>query len=149
MTHALKLTAALLLLAPTAWAADPPATPSKSAPKTNLLDYSTPTLISGDAAKKLMADTIPARVWKVYPASKYTFISQVEGGITSGGACVVTARVMLMPLTPTAKAVLFRPQKSATAFDALPTATAAQCGTLAQDKLKEATTAVVSSLVKT
>ena len=141
MTHALKLTAALLLLAPTVWAADPP--------KTNLLDFSTPALIAGDAAKKLMGENIPARVWKLFPASKYTFISQVEGGITSGGACVVTARVMLMPLTPTTKAVLFRPQKVATTFDMLPTATAAQCTTLAQDKLIEATAAVVSSLVKT
>jgi hypothetical protein len=140
MTHVLKLTAALLL-APTAWAADPP--------KTNLMDFSTPALISGDAAKKLMDDNIPARVWKLFPASKYTFISQVEGGMTSSGACVVTARVMLMPLTPTAKAVLFRPQKTATTFDTLPAATAAQCATLAQDKLKEATVAVVSSLVKT
>jgi hypothetical protein len=141
MTHPLMLTAALLLLAPTAWAADPP--------KTNLLDYSTPALISGDAAKKVMDEAIPARVWKLFPASKYTFISQVEGGMTSSGACVVTARVMLMPLTPTAKAVLFRPQKTATAFDSLPGATSAQCATLAQDKLKEATAAVVSSLVKT
>jgi hypothetical protein len=141
MTHALKLTAALLLLAPTAWAADPP--------KTNLLDYSTPALISGDAAKKVMEDTIPARVWKLFPASKYTFISQVEGGLTPGGTCVVTARVMLMPVTPVMKAQLFRPQKTATAFDAVPSATTAQCATLAQDKLKEATNAVVSSLVKT
>jgi hypothetical protein len=145
MKHALKLSAVLLLLAPMAWAADSP----KATPKTNLLDYSAPVLISGDAAKKVMADNIPARVWALFPASKYTFISQVEGGLTSGGACVVTARVMLMPLTPTAKAVLFRPQKSATAFDTLAGASAAQCATLAQDKLKEATAAVVSSLVKT
>ena len=99
-----------LLMSVAAWAADP---------KTNLIDHSNNTLIAADAAKAVMGENIPAKVWKLYPASKYAFIAQVEGGM-KGATCVVAARVMLVPLTAAAKAVLFRPQKMATAFDALP-----------------------------
>lgn len=115
--------------------------------KTNLIDHSTPLLIEGAAAKAVMGEAIPAKVWKIYPASKYAFISQVEGGM-KGTTCVVAARVMLVPLTAAAKAVLFRPQQMATAFDALPNSGTDACKVLAKDKLKEATTAVVSALVK-
>jgi hypothetical protein len=55
---------------------------------------------------------------------------------------------MLLPLTAAVRAVLFRPQATATAYDALPNASAEQCQALARDKLKEATGAVVSGLVK-
>jgi hypothetical protein len=75
-------------------------------------------------------------------------ISQVEGGM-KGTTCVVSARVMLLPLTPTVKAVLFRPQKTATAFDAAVNSSTDACKAMAKDKLKEATEAVVSALVKT
>jgi hypothetical protein len=129
----------LALLAATAWAADP---------NTNLVDHSNPALISAAAAQGVMGEGIPAKVWKIYPASKYAFISQVEGGM-KGTTCVVAARVMLVPLTPTAKAVLFRPQKMATAFDAVPNSGTEACQAVARDKLKEATAAVVSALVKT
>jgi hypothetical protein len=143
MKHALKSIAALVLLATAgaAWA--------QGARNVEVLDYSTRSLISEDAAKKIVDAVIPAKVWRVYPASKYVFVSQVEGGLTTAGICAVTARVMLMPLTPTAKAVLFRPHKIATTFDAVPSATAEQCRNVAAEKLKEATTAVVSALVKT
>ncbi len=144
MTYALKTTAVLALLATlagSAWA--------QSARNVEMLDYSTRTLISEEAAKKVMGELIPEKLWKIYPATKYVFISQVEGGITPAGACAVTARVMLMPLTPTAKAVLFRPQKIATSFDALPAASMDQCKAAAALKLKEATSAVVAALVKT
>ena len=127
-----------LLLSATAWAAGP---------KTNLIDHSNALLIGADAAKAVMAENIPAKVWKIYPASKYAFISQVEGGM-KGSTCVVAARVMLVPLTPTAKAVLFRPEKTATAFDALVNSSTEACQALAREKLKEATGAVVSALVK-
>jgi hypothetical protein len=163
MKHALKTTAALSLLAfwatlpalaqtPPAAASAPKASAAPKAakaPKTNLIDYSSGALIDAAGAKDVMTANIPAKVWALYPASKYAFISQVEGGVTTGGTCVVTARVMLVPLTGTVKAVLFRPQKTATAFDAAPSSGADQCKALARDKLKEATTAVVSSLVKT
>ena len=128
-----------LLLSVAAWAA---------APKTSLEDHSSGLLIDVATAKKVMGDAIPAKVWKLYPASKWTFVSQVVGGI-KGTTCVVTARVLLLPLTPTMKAVMFRPEKSATAFDAVPSSSTDACKALARDKLKEATEAVVSDLVKT
>ncbi len=143
MNHASKPIAALVLLASLAGSAW-----SQGARNVELLDYSTRSLISEEAAKKVMGELIPEKLWKIYPASKYVFISQVEGGITPAGACAVTARVMLMPLTPTAKAVLFRPQKTATSFDALPSATVDQCQAAATQKLKEATSSVVAALVK-
>ncbi len=117
-------------------------------PKTNLIDHSNAALIEADAARALMAEHIPAKVWRLYPASKYTFLSQVEGGLTASRTCVVSARVMLLPLTATVRAVLFRPQKTATAFDAQPDSSTEQCRALARDKLKEATGAVVSALVR-
>jgi hypothetical protein len=139
MKHAVLLPA--LMLSAAAWSADP-------AVKTNLVDHSNALLIEADAARAVMGENIPAKVWKLFPASKYAFISQVEGGM-KGSTCVVAARVMLVPLTPTAKAVLFRPQKMATAFDALVNSSTDACKALAKDKLKEATGAVVSALVKT
>ena len=99
-------------------------------------------------AKALMAENIPARVWMLYPARKYTFLSQVEGGMTANKTCVVSARVMLLPLTATVGAVLMRPQKTATAFDAQPDSSTEQCRSLARDKLKEATAAVGAALGK-
>lgn len=128
-----------LLMSMAAWAADV---------KTNLIDHSNHTLIEADVAKAVMGENIPAKVWKIYPASKYAFIAQVEGGM-KGTTCVVAARVMLVPLTAAAKAVLFRPQKMATAFDAAPNSSTEACKAMAKDKLKEATGAVVSALVKT
>lgn len=133
------LTAALL--STSSWAADPKV-------KTNLVDHSNHLLIDEAAAKAVMDEALPAKVWKIYPASKYAFVSQVEGGM-KGTTCVVAARVMLVPLTPTAKAVLFRPQKMATAFDGVPNSSTEACKALAKEKLKEATGAVASALVKT
>ncbi len=141
MKHAVLIPALMLSMA--AWAVEP-----KVGPKTNLMDHSNGTLIETSAAKALMAENIPARVWKLYPARKYTFLSQVEGGMTANKTCVVSARVMLLPLTATVGAVLMRPQKTATAFDAQPDSSTEQCRSLARDKLKEATAAVVSALVK-
>ena len=141
MNRTAALFSAVLLgiaLCGTVWGADP---------KTNLTDHSTDLLIDGETAKQVMGENIPAKVWKLYPASKYTFVSQVEGGM-KGTTCVVSARVMLLPLTPTMKAILFRPQKTATAFDSIANSSTDACKVLAKDKLKEATTAVVSALVK-
>ena len=117
-------------------------------PKTRFMDHSNANLIAEDAAIAVMNENIPERVWKIHPASRYIFTSQVEGGITPNGTCVVAARVILMPLTGAAKAVLFRPQKTATAFDAVPGAGLDQCREVARAKLKEATVAVVSAIVK-
>ena len=133
-------TITVFLLSAPAWAAD-------AKPKTNLIDHSNALLIDPAAATATMGENIPAKVWKIFPASKYAFISQVEGGM-KGTTCIVAARVMLVPLTPTAKAVLFRPQKMATAFDAAPNSSTDACKGVAREKLKEATMGVVSALVK-
>jgi len=133
------LAGSALLLATQAFAELPP--------KAQLLDFSNSSLIDSASAKAVLAEGIPAKVWKVYPASKWAFVSQVEGGVTPSGACVVTARVMMVPLTTTVKAVLFRPEKIATAFDTSAGGGDA-CKQLAKAKLTEATQSVVSSLVK-
>ena len=117
-------------------------------PKTHLLDFSNDALIDDKTAIAIVAANTPAKVWKVYPASKYALVSQVEGGLTAAKTCVVTARVMLLTVTPATKAVLFRPQKMATAFDAAANSSTDACKAVAKDKLKEATVAVVSALVK-
>ena len=118
--------------------------------KTNFLDHSNDALIDDATAFAVMKESIPAKVWKIYPASKYVFLSQVEGGVNAAGLCVVAARVMVLPLTATVRAPLFRPlpKMTATAYDAIPGATAEKCKALAKDKLKEATGAVVSNIVK-
>src|SRR5262249_19598911 len=97
--------------------------------------------------KSLLAEGIPARAWKLYPASKWGYVTEVEGGFTSGGICVVTARAMMMQLTPTLKAILYRPNKTSTAFDAMPNATQEQCKEVAKTELGEAIASVVSGLV--
>jgi hypothetical protein len=116
--------------------------------KSLLLDYSSDALIDAESAKAMLKENIPAKVWAVYPEGKWTFLSQVEGGLTREGTCVVTARVVLLPRTGTVRAVLWRPEKKATAFDAKPGASAEQCKALAREKLKAAIAGVVSSLVK-
>lgn len=118
-----------------------------AAKKRILLDLSSEALIDKATAQATMAEVIPEKLWKVYPASKWGFVSQVEGGFNSAKICVVTARVMLAPLTVT-NGVILRPEERVTTFDALPGATTEQCKKLAKDKLREATEVVVSSLIK-
>lgn len=112
-----------------------------------LLDLSVDSVMDEAGAREIMMKAIPAAVWKLYPRSKWGFVSQVEGGFTSKEICVITARVILAPLTVT-KGVILRPEHSATAFDAMPGATREQCRQLARDKLREAAEVVVSSVVK-
>jgi len=128
-------------LAGTAVAAPPP--------KAVLVDHSMATLIESKAAIAMLGESIPARVWKLYPANKWGYVTQVEGGFTASGTCVVTARTMIMALTPTLKVMMFRPYKTATAFDALPGASKEACRDLAKQKLQESINGVVSSLVNT
>ena len=132
---------ATLVLATSAMAADV---------KTNFLDHSNAALLDEKTAFAIMKEAIPAKAWKLYPASKYAFLSQVEGGVNAGGTCVVAARVMVLPLTATVRAPLFRPlpKLTATAYDAIPSAKMEQCQALAKEKLKTATEAVVSNIVK-
>jgi len=135
--------AATLLLNTSVFAADPPKLPGNK----RLMDHSSPALISADEAIKVMDENIPEKAWKIIKGSQYTWLSQVEGGMR-GSTCIVAARVMVLPLTATLNAPLFRPRQTATAFDALPNSTAEACKVLAREKLKEATLAVASSIVK-
>ncbi|MBL8329240.1 MAG: hypothetical protein JNJ71_10340 [Rubrivivax sp.] len=145
--HALATLLALTSVIATLAVSPAAAQPVREA-KSLMLDLSSEALIDAESAKKLVAENIPAKVWKLYPEGKWTYLSQVEGGLTAGGICVVTARVVVLPRTDAVRAVLWRPKQTATAFDAKPGATAEQCKALAREKLKEATTAVVSSLAK-
>lgn len=140
---ALAIAALCLACAPHAMAAD-----AKPAPKKRvLLDLSSEALIDSATATAVVDKAIPAAVWKLYPPGKWGFVSQVVGGFTSDRICVVTARVMLAPLTVT-NGVIMRPAERAAAFDAKPNATEDECKAIARAKLKEAADSVVSSVVK-
>ena len=139
----------LLGVASAAWAqADVPH--SRDVKKTNLLDHSNSNLIEPDAAKAVLTDNIPARVWKIHKPGDFAFLSQVEGGLNAQRTCVVTARVMLLPLTGTLNVPMWRPlpKMTATAFDSQQNSSSEACKVVAKDKLKEATLAIVSGIVK-
>ncbi len=123
---------------------------SRDVKKTNLLDHSNSNLIDSATAKKVLIDNIPARVWKIQSPNAYAFLSQVEGGLTPQRTCVVTARVMVLPLTGTLNVPMWRPQPkmTATAFDSRADSSSDGCKAVAQEKLKEATLAIVSGIVK-
>lgn len=133
----------LALFAAGAQAADPKKEPGNK----RLMDHSNALLIAEADAKAVMDENIPAKVWKITKGSQYVWVSQVEGGVKDG-TCVVTARVMVLPLTATLNAPLFRPKHTATAFGAVTNSGSDACKGVAKDKLKEATVAVVSSVVK-
>ncbi len=115
----------------------------------HIVDHSNSALIDKATATQMLTDGIPPKVWKVYSPRQWGFISEVEGGFTSQKICVVAARVTMIPLTVTLKAPLMRPEKIATAYDALPNASQEQCKELAKQKLNEAIQGIVASLVKT
>lgn len=133
------LLAALTLTAFGVWAAQPQYTS---------VDRSTDMLMDAATAKAMWKKQLPvARLAKLYPPKKWGFASDVQGGFSASNTCVVTARAMLLPLR--GKALAFAPEKSATAFDAVPNTTREQCRELARKKLEEAMQAVVSALVAT
>jgi len=117
-------------------------------PKPLFVDHSTASVMDEASAQALWAANMPAKVWKLYPVKKWGYLSQVEGGFTQGKVCVVTARAMMLPIGVSGKNLVFKPENTATAFDALPGATQEQCRELAKAKLTEAIQAVVSDLVK-
>jgi len=135
--------AVLVAISPHVLAADA----KPSAKKAVVLDLSSEGLIDSAAATALVAEAIPPALWKVYPRNKWGFFSQVVGGFTSDKICVVTARVMLAPLTVT-NGIIMRPAARAAAYDAKVNATEDDCRAIARAKLKEATESVVSSVVK-
>lgn len=119
-----------------------------SAPDYLLIDKSADTLIDDATVRSLFAGFVSPKMARLYPANKWGFAVQVEGGITQVNTCVVTARVMLLQrnLPVTTKLLLFKPERMATAFDALPNAAAPQCRDLAKAKLRESFDALQSVL---
>jgi hypothetical protein len=111
-----------------------------------IVDHSTETLVDRASAKAAWNKALSARVAKLYPPKKWGFASEVEGGFNAAKICVVTARAMMLPVTASGKYLRFKPEKTATAFDALPGATQEQCKQLARAKLDEAIGAVVGGL---
>lgn len=112
-------------------------------------DGSASFLIDPTTAEKIWEDNLPARVKKLYPPGRFRFASEVSGGFNEARTCIVTARAMLLPVVHLpvqgAKAV-YAPMKAATAFDAVPSLSEAQCQELARTKLKEAVQSIASSL---
>jgi hypothetical protein len=115
-------------------------------------DHSSPELIDTDSALAIwraqVDENMRTRIHKLYPVSKWGFISQVQGGFTSDRTCVVTARAVMVPLILRSR-LEFKPYKSATAFASQAGATREQCRELAAAKLKEAVLAIRSSLIAT
>ncbi len=120
--------------------------PAGAASKPVYLDRSNANLMDAATAAALLDKQVPAAFWKLYPASKWGIATMVEGGFTDAKVCVVTASVMLAPLT-VSKKMLLKPQEMATSFDAVPNATLDECKAAAKKKLGEAIDSVVSSVV--
>lgn len=112
------------------------------------VDKSAETLMDAATARSMFVEAETMRLVKLYPPSTWGFATQVSGGITANATCVVTARVMLLPRNNPrpSKTLLFKPEQMATAFDAKPQASDAQCRDLAKAKLREAIEALTSSL---
>ena len=113
-------------------------------PKPISIDKSASFLIDEAATEKLWNENLPARVKKLYPVKQWRFVSDVGGGFTESKTCVVAARAMLLPMR--GKTLVFAPEKAATAFDAVPNLSKAQCQELARAKLKEAIQSVAAAL---
>ena len=135
------LASVVLLASASAFAQTPPDYLFVSRSSESLMDDAT--------AKSLFAEIVSAKLAKLYPTRNWGFVAQVEGGITKANACVVVARVMILPRNqPIAtKLMLFKPGKMATTFDTLPNASVAQCKDLAKSKLREANQAMLSALI--
>jgi len=113
------------------------------------VDKSSPALMDAATARAVLDELMTERMARLYPPRAWGFATQVLGGFTPTGTCVVTARVMLLPRNnprPT-RSLLFKPERMAMAFDALPNATVESCRALAKKQLMEAMRAVESGLV--
>ena len=115
------------------------------------VDKSIDSLIDAATAKAAFNEVNSMRLAKLYPPKIWGFTSQVSGGITPSGTCVVTARAMLLPRNNphNTKLLLFKPERMATAFDAVPNASADKCREVAKAKLHEAFEALIGVLAPT
>jgi hypothetical protein len=108
------------------------------------IDHSSSTLIDKRTALALWKEGLSAKVVKLYPVSRWGFVSEVEGGFDDAKVCIVTARAMMLPRS--GKSLVFQPFKTATVFGMQAGASADQCRELAKAKLGEAITALHSAL---
>lgn len=132
-----KLLAALLL---------PCACVAYAAPaKYIIIDHSTAPWMDQAQAEAIWLKAPTAKFVKLFPAKKWGFLSQVEGGIDASKTCVITARTLMLPVR--GKQLLFKPAKSATTFGSHPNASLEQCKALATAKLDEAVQALGSALI--
>lgn len=132
-----KLMAALLL---------PCASMAFAAPaKYIIIDHSTAPWMDQAQAEAIWLKAPTAKFVKLFPAKKWGFLSQVEGGIDASKTCVITARTLMLPVR--GKDLLFKPAKSATTFGSQANASIEQCKALASAKLDEAVVALGSALI--
>ena len=118
-------------------------------PKPISVDQSASFLIDAATTEQLWTQNTPAKVRKLYPSKKFSFVSEVGGGFTESKNCVISARAMVLPvlhLPMQGKKIVYAPVKSSTAFDAAPNLSREQCQALARTKLKEAIQSLVSAL---
>ena len=115
-------------------------------PRPISIDRSSSFLVNAAESEELWKASVSPRVKRLYPATKYRFVSDVGGGFTDNKTCVVSARAMLLPVR--GPSVIYSPVKSATVFDAAPGLDRGQCVELAQAKLKEAIQSMVGALTK-
>jgi hypothetical protein len=108
------------------------------------LDHSTESLMDATIADGLWKDNLPMALRKLYPMGKWGFASEVSGGFDDAKVCVITARVLLLPRS--GKSLVYRPEKSATAFGSQSGATPDQCRALAKAKLSEAMASMRAAL---
>ena len=110
-------------------------------PKPMSVDRSGSSLIDAATTEKIWKENTSARVLKLYPTKKFRYVSEMGGGFTEGKTCVVSARAMVLPvvyLPVQGSKIIYEPVKAATAFDAVPGLTGAQCSELASAKLRAA-----------
>jgi hypothetical protein len=120
-------------------------------PKFAIKDSSPETLITADSAKSIWLAALPQKDIKQFPAKKYGYISEVNGGFDDKKNCVVVARAMVVPLGTklipgSATTFIYAPQKTSVTFASAAHDSAEQCSAMAKAKLKEAVESVVSSL---
>jgi hypothetical protein len=126
--------AALSLISASAFAA---------APKFNIMNSSTETLIDNASANAIWHANLSEKIAKLHPVKKLGYISEVSGGF-DGKTCVVVARAMSAPLK--GKTFVYDPKQAAAAFGSQAGATDEQCKELAKSKLTEAVKSVALSL---
>lgn len=110
-----------------------------------MVDHSSDSLMDDATAQAVWREHLPAKLTRLFPVKKWGFVSQVEGGFDDTKVCVVTARAMMMPRS--GKSLVFQPLHTATAFGSQAGATMQQCRDLAKLKLKEAVSAIESTLI--